>query len=74
MVLGFAILAFLSGTSMLKSLSGAVGILLGTVGVDTISGASRYVYNVRRYLDGVGIVRWRWGCSAWVSAHDVERR
>ena len=57
MVLGFAILAFLSGTSMLKSLlMGAVGILLGTVGVDTISGASRFVYGVPELLDGVGIV------------------
>jgi putative tricarboxylic transport membrane protein len=57
MVVGFAILAFLSGTSMLKSLlMGAVGILLGTVGVDTISGASRFVYGVPELLDGVGIV------------------
>lgn len=57
MVVGFAILAFLSGTSMLKSLlMGVVGILLGTVGVDTISGASRFVYGVPELLDGVGIV------------------
>jgi putative tricarboxylic transport membrane protein len=57
MILGFAILAFLSGTSMLKSLvMGAVGVLLGVIGVDTISGASRFVYGVPQLLDGIGIV------------------
>jgi putative tricarboxylic transport membrane protein len=57
MILGFAILAFLSGTSMLKSLiMGAVGVLLGVIGVDSISGASRFVYGVPQLLDGIGIV------------------
>jgi putative tricarboxylic transport membrane protein len=35
---------------------GAVGVLLGVIGVDSISGASRFVYGVPQLLDGIGIV------------------
>ncbi len=57
MILGFTILAYLSGSSMVKSLiMGAIGMLLGIVGVDAISGANRFVFGVPELLDGIGIV------------------
>jgi len=57
MVLGLSVLSYLSGGSLLKSLVVAmVGILLGCVGVDTVSGMSRMTFGIPQLLDGLGIV------------------
>jgi putative tricarboxylic transport membrane protein len=57
MVLGMVILTFLTSTSMTRALMMAVfGVILGTVGVDNISGIARFTFGVPEWLDGVGLV------------------
>ncbi|MEI9478913.1 MAG: tripartite tricarboxylate transporter permease, partial [Deltaproteobacteria bacterium] len=57
MVVGLLLLTYLSSGSMLKSLLMAgFGLVLSSVGMDTISGEYRFTYNLRILLDGVGIV------------------
>ena len=57
MVMGLTVLSYLSGGSMLKSLMMATfGILLGCVGVDTVSGMSRLTFGIPDLLDGIGII------------------
>jgi putative tricarboxylic transport membrane protein len=57
MVLGLTILSYLSGGSMLKSMMMAtLGIILGSVGVDTVSGMSRFTFQIPELLDGIGII------------------
>ena len=57
MILGLTILSYLSAGSMIKTMMmGALGILLGCVGVDTVSGANRFSYGVPELMDGIGIV------------------
>ena len=56
MVLGLVILTYLAQKSMAKALMMAgVGILLGTVGLDTMTGTPRFTFGVPELLDGVGI-------------------
>ncbi len=57
MCLGMVILTFLSSTSMIRSLIMACfGILLGTVGTDTVSGTTRFSFGITELMDGVGLV------------------
>jgi len=57
LLLGLLMLAYLSGGSMLKTLAMAVlGLLLGMVGIDTMSGFTRFSYGVVELGDGIGIV------------------
>ncbi|MBI5440855.1 MAG: tripartite tricarboxylate transporter permease [Deltaproteobacteria bacterium] len=57
MVLGMAVLTFLASASMLRAISmAAVGLLLGSVGQDTISGFTRFTFGMPELLDGVGLV------------------
>ena len=57
MVMGLTILSYLSGGSMLKSLVMATfGILLGCVGVDMVSGMSRFTFGIPDLMDGIGII------------------
>jgi len=56
MILGLVILTYLAQKSMAKALMMAgVGILLGTVGLDTMTGTPRFTAGVPELLDGVGI-------------------
>jgi putative tricarboxylic transport membrane protein len=56
MTLGFVILTYLSQKSMAKSLMMAgVGILLGSVGLDSMTGVPRFIFNISEFVDGVGI-------------------
>jgi len=56
MILGFVILTYLAQRSMAKALMMAgVGILLGTVGLDTMTGMPRFTFNIPELLDGVGL-------------------
>ncbi len=55
--LGLIVLGYLSGGSMTKTLAMAVlGLLLGMIGIDTMSGFLRFTYGVRELSDGLGIV------------------
>jgi putative tricarboxylic transport membrane protein len=56
MILGFVILTYLAQKSMVKALMMAgVGILLGIVGLDTMTGMPRFTFDMPELLDGVGL-------------------
>jgi putative tricarboxylic transport membrane protein len=57
MFLGLTVLTYLASRSMIKALMMAcVGIFLGTIGSDTISGLERFTYGSYTLMDGVGLV------------------
>ncbi|MGE5254344.1 MAG: tripartite tricarboxylate transporter permease [Planctomycetaceae bacterium] len=57
MVLGLMVLTFLTSASMVRALMMATfGLILGTIGLDTISGLARFSFNIPELLDGVGLV------------------
>ncbi|HEV2054788.1 MAG TPA: tripartite tricarboxylate transporter permease [Methylomirabilota bacterium] len=57
LLLGLLVLAYMSGGSMVKSLAMAVlGLLLGMVGIDQMSGYFRFAYGVMELGDGLGVV------------------
>jgi len=57
MVLGLTVLTYLASGSMVKALMMAcVGIFLGTVGTDNISGIERFTYRSYTLMDGVGLI------------------
>ncbi len=57
LVLGLFMLGYMSGGPMLKSLAMAgFGLLLGTIGLDPITGYLRFTYDVTDLADGIGII------------------
>lgn len=57
MVLGLVILTFLAQKSMIKALLLAgFGILLGIVGLDTITGKPRFTLGIPKFMDGIGLI------------------
>jgi len=57
LLMGLFILAYMSGGSMLKTLATAVlGLLLGMIGIDVMSGYTRFNFGIVELGDGVGIV------------------
>jgi putative tricarboxylic transport membrane protein len=57
MLLGITLVTYFAQGSMLKALMmAAVGLLLGTVGADTISGRQRFVFGIQTLADGIGLV------------------
>lgn len=57
MCMGLVVLSFLTSTSMIRSLMMACfGVILGTVGIDTVSGSARFTFGVTELLDGIGLV------------------
>src|SRR5215813_1209804 len=57
LLLGLLVLAYMSSGSMLKALAmAALGLLLGTIGIDQMTGYMRYVYGVVELGDGLGVV------------------
>jgi putative tricarboxylic transport membrane protein len=57
MFLGLTLLIYLASGSMLKALMMAcVGIFLGTIGTDTISGIERFTYRSYTLMDGIGLI------------------
>src|SRR3972149_8454634 len=57
MVLGLMVLTFLTSASMVRALMMATfGLLVGTIGLDNISGLARFTFNIPELLDGVGLV------------------
>ncbi|HEY7657904.1 MAG TPA: tripartite tricarboxylate transporter permease, partial [Burkholderiales bacterium] len=57
LLMGLFILAYMSGGSMLKTLAMAIlGLLLGMIGIDVMSGYTRFSFGVVELGDGVGIV------------------
>ena len=57
LLLGLFVLAYMSGGSMLKTLVMAgLGLLLGMIGIDQMSGFTRFTYGVVELGDGISIV------------------
>jgi putative tricarboxylic transport membrane protein len=57
LLLGLLVLAYMSGGSMLRSLAmAALGLLIGMVGLDQMSGYMRYSFGVVELGDGIGVV------------------
>jgi putative tricarboxylic transport membrane protein len=57
LVLGLLVLAYMSVGSMLKSLAMAtLGLLLGTIGIDHMTGYQRFGYGLHELGDGIGVV------------------
>jgi putative tricarboxylic transport membrane protein len=57
LVLGLVFLAYMSSTSLVRTLLMAViGLLLGTIGIDNMTGHFRYSFDIPELGDGIGIV------------------
>jgi putative tricarboxylic transport membrane protein len=57
LVLGLLVLAYMSSGSMLRSLAmAALGLLLGMVGIDQMTGYFRFSYGLVELGDGIGVV------------------
>ena len=57
LVMGLLVLSYMSGGSMVKTLAMAVvGLLFGMIGIDAMSGYTRFSYGVIELTDGIGIV------------------
>ncbi|MDH5535629.1 MAG: tripartite tricarboxylate transporter permease [Betaproteobacteria bacterium] len=57
LMMGLFILAYMSGGSMLKTLAMAgLGLVLGMIGIDAMSGYTRFSFGIVELGDGVGIV------------------
>src|SRR3974377_1900730 len=57
LVLGLIFLAYMSSTSLPRTLVMAcLGILLGTIGIDNMTGHFRYSFDIAELGDGIGIV------------------
>ncbi|MDP6277671.1 MAG: tripartite tricarboxylate transporter permease, partial [Nitrospinota bacterium] len=57
MVMGLTIISAVTGSSVLKGLlSMLIGILIGLIGQDIISGAERFTFGIGNIMDGVGTV------------------
>jgi putative tricarboxylic transport membrane protein len=56
MAMGLSLVIYLSSKSMIKSLMmGVLGLLLGTVGLDPISGQIRFGIGIRTLMDGIDL-------------------
>lgn len=57
MVLGLTILIYLANGPVIKALMmAALGLILGIVGMDTISGRQRFTFGILELSDGIGII------------------
>jgi len=57
LIMGLIILAYMSGGSMLKTMAmAAFGLLLGMIGIDVMTGYTRFSFDIVELGDGVGIV------------------
>ncbi len=57
LLLGLVFLAYMSSTSLIRTLlMASVGLLLGCIGIDPMSGHFRYAFDIKELGDGIGIV------------------
>jgi len=57
LLMGLFILAYMTGGSMLKTLAmAAFGLMLGMIGIDVMTGYTRFSFDIIELGDGVGIV------------------
>jgi putative tricarboxylic transport membrane protein len=56
-IIGLSMLAIVGGAAAAKNLiSGAIGVLIATVGLDMTTGVERFTFGVPELTDGIGIV------------------
>jgi len=56
-ILAFVMLAYFASGSIIKALiMGTLGIIIGCIGMDTITGTIRFAYGIQILYDGVGII------------------
>jgi putative tricarboxylic transport membrane protein len=71
-VLGLSCISTISGSSQLKGLAAAlIGLLLGTVGLDALTGAKRFDFGTTVLLTGIPLVP---ACIGLFAASEVLRR
>jgi len=57
LILGLTVSSYLSSGSMVKALAmAALGMIIGTIGQDPVSGFFRFTFGARELFDGVGLV------------------
>jgi putative tricarboxylic transport membrane protein len=57
LVLGLVFLAYMSSTSLVRTmLMAGLGLLLGCIGIDVMTGHFRYSFDIKELGDGIGIV------------------
>ena len=57
LMLGLVFLAYMSSTSLVRTLlMASAGLLLGCIGIDVMSGHFRYSFDIKELGDGIGIV------------------
>ena len=57
LLLGLLVLAYMNSGSMMKGLAmAALGLLLGMIGIDQMSGYFRFAYGIAELGDGIGVV------------------
>lgn len=57
LLLGLVFLAYMSSTSLVRTLlMAAAGLLLGCIGIDVMTGHFRYSFDIKELGDGIGIV------------------
>jgi putative tricarboxylic transport membrane protein len=57
LVLGLVFLAYMSSTSLVRTLlMASIGLLLGCIGIDVMTGHFRYSFDIKELGDGIGIV------------------
>ncbi|MFS9605412.1 tripartite tricarboxylate transporter permease, partial [Klebsiella pneumoniae] len=62
-LLGFFCVSFVTTGSLLNGLAMClVGVLLGSIGTDVISGQQRYTFDLPFLMDGIGLVSVALGC------------
>ncbi len=57
LTLGLIFLAYMSTTSLIRTLlMASIGLLLGTIGIDVMTGHFRFSFDIKELGDGIGIV------------------
>jgi putative tricarboxylic transport membrane protein len=57
LTLGLVFLAYMSTTSLVRTLlMASLGLLLGTIGIDVMTGHFRFAFDIKELGDGIGIV------------------
>jgi len=71
-VFGLTIIVALSGDSIAKGIiSGCLGVLLSTVGVDTITGTMRFIFGNYKLMSGIALVPVLFGLFALTRIFDL---
>lgn len=75
MIMGLSLVIFLSSRSMLKSvMMGVLGLILGTIGMDPISGQIRFGMGIRSLMDGIDLAPMAMGMFGMAEVFSLVER